>query len=177
MPTATAAWEEAVASVPPAVVVYFTLELQHPGFLEGAVNVPIRIVNGVTADQTFTIEAGGAFGGGTPQVFKAIPFEADFPEFSEGRVPETRISVDNVLREILPHIQAAMAFRADLKALYREYRSDDTSAPCYGPVEFVVRDVSITGTRLEGTARLDNLASRKVPSRIYSVKDFPGLQP
>lgn len=177
MATGNAAWEEAVASVPPDVTVYFTLELQHPGFVELGTPVAIRIVTGVSSDQTFTIEAGGAFGGGTPQVFKAIPFEADYPEFAEGRVPETRITVDNVLREILPHIQAAMTFRADLKALYREYRSDDTSAPVYGPVEFIVRNLTVSGTRLEGVARLDNLASRKVPSRIYSVKDFPGLQP
>jgi hypothetical protein len=177
MPTGNAAWEEAVASVPTELVIYFTLELQHPGFLEGAVEVPIRIVNGVSTDQTFTIEAGAVFNPGAPATFKAIPFEAEYPEFAEGRVPETRISVDNVLRELLPHIQNAMTFRADLKALYREYRSDDTSAPCYGPVEFIVRQLSVTGTRLEGVARLDNLASRKVPSRIYSLQDFPGLQP
>jgi uncharacterized protein DUF1833 len=177
MPTGNAAWQEAIASVPPEIVLYFTLELQHPGFLEGGVEVPIRIVNGVTTDQIFTIEAGAAFDAGQPATFKAIPFESEFPEFAEGRVPETRIAVDNVLREILPHIQNAMTYRADLKALYREYRSDDTSEPCYGPVEFIVRQLSVTGTRLEGVARLDNLASRKVPSRIYSLQEFPGLQP
>ena len=53
-------------------------------------------------------------------LFSAIPFYADFPEFAEGRVPETRITVDNVSRELVPHIEFAMSVRADLIAIYRE---------------------------------------------------------
>jgi hypothetical protein len=80
-------------------------------------------------------------------------------------VPEARIAIDNVARELLPHIERAMTYRADLVA------------PCYGPVEFVIRNASMTGTRIEGGARLDNLAGRKFPSRLYTLRDFPGLQP
>ena len=71
--------------------------------------------------------------------FAAIPFQAEYPEFAEGRVPEARIAIDNVARELLPHIERAMIYRADLIAIYREYRSDDVTVPCYGPVEFVIR--------------------------------------
>jgi hypothetical protein len=175
----TAAWEEAVASVPASVVVYFTLELQHPGFLDetGENQIPIRLVTGAREAMQLGIEDGAAFNGGEMATFAAIPFQAEYPEFAEGRVPEARIAIDNVARELLPHIERAMTYRADLIAIYREYRSDDPTSPCYGPVEFVIRNASMTGTRIEGIARLDNLASRKFPSKLYTLRDFPGLQP
>ena len=42
-------------------------------------------------------------------LFAAIPFYADFPEFAEGKVPETSITVDNVSRELVPHIESGAA--------------------------------------------------------------------
>ena len=69
-----------------------------------------------------------------------------------------------------------MQLRANLIAIYREYRSDDVSAPCFGPVEFIVRQVSMTGTRIEGMASIDDLANKKFPSRVYTTKEYPGLQ-
>jgi hypothetical protein len=178
MPTGTAAWEEADASVPASVKVYFTLELQHPGFVDGSSNpIPIRCVAHVSDDTSFRIEDGAVFNAGTMAPFSAIPFYADFPEFAEGRVPETRITVDNVSRELVPHIESALSLRADLIAIYREYRSDDLSAPCFGPVEFIVRNITMTGTHIEGMASIDNLANKKFPSRVYTTKEYPGLQP
>ena len=178
MPRGTAAWEEAEASVPASVRVYFTLELQHPGFVDDTNNsIPIRCVTGVYEDMQLGIEDGALFNAGQLATFAAIPFQADFPEFEEGKVPETRIIVDNVSRELVPHIESAVHLRADLIAIYREYRSDDVSAPCFGPVEFIVRQVSMTGTRIEGMASIDNLANKKFPSRVYTTKEYPGLQP
>ena len=85
--------------------------------------------------------------------------------------------VDNVSRGLVPHIERAIEFRADLIAIYREYRSDDLSAPCYGPVEFVVRRITMSGTRIEGMASIDNLANRKFPTRVYTTREYPALQP
>jgi hypothetical protein len=177
VPQGTAAWEEAEASVPASVQVYFTLELQHPGFVDESSNpVPIRCVTGVYEDMQLGIEDGAVFNAGQMATFAAIPFHADFPEFAEGKVPETRIIVDNVSRELVPHIESAVQLRADLIAIYREYRSDDLTAPCFGPVEFIVRQVSMTGTRIEGMASIDDLANKKFPSRVYTTKEYPGLQ-
>jgi hypothetical protein len=178
VPQGNAAWEEAAASVPASVKVYFTLELQHPGFVDETMTpIPIRCVAGVAEDIQFGIEEGATFNGGEMATFTAIPFYADFPEFAEGKVPETRVVLDNVSRELVPHIEAALAVRADLIAIYREYRSDDLSAPCYGPVEFVVRRITMSGTRIEGMASLDNLANKKFPTRVYTTREYPGLQP
>jgi hypothetical protein len=178
MPTGTAAWEEANASVPASVRVYFTLELQHPGFVDEAMSpIPIRCVTGMFEDMQFGIEEGAVFNAGEMATFTAIPFYADFPEFAEGKVPETRITVDNVSRELVPHIERAIQVRADLIAIYREYRSDDLSAPCFGPVEFTVRNITMSGTRIDGMASIDNLANKKFPTRVYTTREYPGLQP
>jgi hypothetical protein len=178
VPQGDAAWEEAAASVPASVKVCFTLELQHPGFVDETMSpIPIRCVTGVFEDMQFGIEDGAMFNGGEMAPFTAIPFYADFPEFAEGKVPETRITVDNVSRELVPHIERAVGLRADLIAIYREYRSDDLSAPCYGPVEFIVRNITMSGTRIEGTASIDNLANKKFPTRVYTTREYPGLQP
>lgn len=171
----TEAWEEAEATAPPDVVVYHTLELQHPAFLEGGVQVPIRCVTAVADDMMFGIEAGATFNAGEMATFQAIPFSAERPEFAEGQTPQCAITIDGVAREITQHLEAAVQVKADLIAVYREFRSDDLTEPCYGPVHFVMRKVTVSGTKVTGTARLADLANRKFPFKVYSINEFPGL--
>lgn len=173
----TAAWEEAEASAPPDVIVYPTLELRHPAFVEGspAQAIAIRVVSGPVDDMQFTIEDGAVMNGGETVTFTAIPFFADRPEFAEGRTPETQVTIDNVAREMVGLLEQAVQIKADLIVAYREYRSDDTSEPCYGPVEFKMRKVVMSGTTLTGIAKLDDLANRKFPWRTYRTSEFPGL--
>jgi hypothetical protein len=166
----TAAWEESEATAPPGVLTYCTLELQHTSF-----EVPVRVVTGVDTDQSFTIEEDADFNGGTSQTFTAVPFYAERPEFAEGKTPTCLVTVDNVGRELAPKLEAAVLVKADLAVLYREYRSDDLTEPCYGPVRFVMKRVSVKGTSVVGTAQLDDLANRKFPYKVASVKEFPGL--
>lgn len=168
------AWAEAEATVAPSVLVFDTLELQHPAFLEGETPIPLRFVCDVEP-RTLTIEDGADFDPGAPVTFQPIAFEASFPEFAEQRIPEVRVAVDNVARELMPYLEAAVVVRADLKVLVRQYREDDTSEPVYGPVEFVIRKVTVTGTRVEGMARLEDLTNMKFPSRVYTRAQFPAL--
>lgn len=173
----TEAWEEAEATAPPDIVVYHTLELQHPAFLEGspAEEVPVRIVADVHEDQTFGIEEGATFDGGETVTFQAVPFYAERPEFAEGRTPECQVTIDNAAGEIAQYLEAAVQIKADLVVLYREYRSDDLTEPCYGPIQFVMRKVTINGTSVTGMARLDDLANKRFPSKSYTIAEFPGL--
>lgn len=171
----TAALEEAEASVPADIVVYPTLELRHPAFVELGEPVAIRIVSGPAENMDFGIEDGAAMNGGETVTFIALPFFAERPEFAEGRMPECQITVDNVNRELVPRLQEAVKIRADLIVEYREYRSDDLTAPCYGPVAFNMRKVKMTGTSLTGVAKLDDLANRKFPKRVYRPHEYPGL--
>jgi hypothetical protein len=173
----TTAWEEAEASAPPGVLIYSTLELQHPAFLQGEppVQVPIRVVTGVSDDTVFGIELGATFDPGAMVTFQAVPFYSERPEFAEGKVPEVQIQIDNIGREILGYLDAAVQIKADLITIYREYRSDDLTEPCYGPIQFVMRKVKVGGTLVVGTARLDDLANRRFPFKSYTINEFPGL--
>lgn len=95
--------------------------------------------------------------------------------FDDGRMPESQVTIDNVARDMIRILEDAVKIRADLIISYREYRSDDLTAPCYGPVEFKMRKVTLSATTLIGTARLDDLANRKFPARVYTTNEFPGL--
>lgn len=172
----TTAWEEAEASAPPGTLTYCTIELQHPAFLDESDNpIPVRCVTDVADDMEFGIEDGAEFDAGEMATFQAVPFYAERPDFAEGRTPECAITVDGVGDELIPRIESAVGIKADLTLIYREYQTPDLSAPVYGPVRFVVRRVSVNGTTITGTAQLDDLANRKFPRRIATVRDFPGL--
>lgn len=168
------AWAEAVASCPTDVQTISTIELQHPQFAEDGAPVALRFVLDAV-DRVLGIETGALFGGGESVPFSACAFAAEYPEVAEGQVPRCKISVDNVSRHLTPHLNAAVQVRADLALIYREYRSDDVSEPCYGPVRFTVREVTVTGTRVEGIATLKDLTNSKFPRRVYTRKLFPGL--
>lgn len=167
-----AAWEEAVASVRPDLIVYATLELWHPSF-----SVPVRAVTGVYSNMNFTLEGGAPRNGGQSVTFSAIPFRADWPEVSERTPPQIKVTIDNVARELAPVLEGALAYRGDLQALYREYRSDQLTAPCYGPITLVVKKVTVTGASVIGVAQIVNLANRKFPYKTYTLTEFPSLLP
>lgn len=170
----TAAWEEAEAICPSEGSTYVTLELQHPAFLEAGVPVALRFVLDVQPRQ-LGIEAGAAFDAGTVQEFAPIAFSASRPEVAEGQAPQCKISIDNVADDLTEHMEAAVAVRADLTLIYREYRTDDVSEPCYGPVEFQVRQARMTGTRIDGVAKLADLVNTKFPRMVYSRAEYPAL--
>lgn len=165
---------EAYASSPPSQRTYFTLELQHSTF-----NEPARVVTGVGGDKQFGIELGAALNPGEMVTFIACPFRADPPEQREGLPPQCKVSIDNVTRELWPKIKVAMGVREYLKVLYREYVDSDLTEPAYGPVEFVLREVSMTGTTLTGTAVVNNLLNKRFPRKDmnYNYVDFPSLLP
>jgi len=52
-------------------------------------------------------------------MFLACPFTADYPEQREGQPPSTKIKIDNVNRELVPLIRAALGVRQYIEVLYR----------------------------------------------------------
>jgi hypothetical protein len=98
------------------------------------------------------------------------------PEFAEGKPPECNVTIDNVARLLIPYLNNAVRTRADLVAIWRQWRSDMTDAPCFGPITFTVRRVTVNGTRVQGVAKLDDLVNMKFPRRVYTIGQFPGLQ-
>lgn len=172
----TDAWEEAEASNPPGVDTYDTLELRHAAFVDSITGpFAARVVNGSTSPVNLTLEDESLLNGGESVQFSAVEFFAERPEFADGTTPSCKIAVDNIGEELKPYLEAAVAMRSDLVAIYRQYRSDDTSEPCYGPIEFTIRKVTVSSSRLEGMAALDNLSNKKFPTKLFTFELFPGL--
>jgi hypothetical protein len=174
MPSQNEALLEAYASCPPSARVYFTLEIWQSSFATAA-----RVVANVGDDTEFGIEAGAPRDGGAMVTFLACPFTADYPEQREGQPPSTRIKIDNVNRELVPQIRAALGTRQYIQILYREYLGSDLSEPAYGPIEFQLSNVQMVGASLIGTAMVKNLQNKRFPrlNKNYDYLQFPSLMP
>jgi hypothetical protein len=174
MPTHSEAMQEAIAACPPSARIFYTLEIWQSSFAE-----PARVVANVGDDMAFGIEPGAPRDGGAMVTFIACPFTAEYPEQREGQPPSTRIKIDNVNRELVPQIRAALGVRQYIQILYREYLGSDLTEPAYGPIEFELRDVQMVGASLTGTAMVRNLQNKRFPrlSKNYDYIQFPSLLP
>lgn len=170
-----AVWAEAEASCPTTYDVFETIELQHPAFVDGSgLPIALRFVLDVEA-RILGIEAGALFTPGEMASFDPTAMECEKPELSDGAVPRARLAIDNVGKQIEPYLAAALGYSADLKVIFRSYRSDDTSTPIYGPVEFVLTDLTVDGGRVEGVATIADFGDAMVPSRVYRPDEYSGL--
>jgi hypothetical protein len=174
MPTHNEALLEAYAACPPSARIFYTLEIWQSSFVQAA-----RVVANVAEDMVFGIEAGAPRDGGAMVTFIACPFTADYPEQREGQPPTSKIKIDNVNRELVPKIRAALDVREYIQILYREYLLSDLTEPAYGPVEFELRNVQMVGASLTGTAMVRNLQNRRFPrlNKNYDYIQFPSLLP
>jgi uncharacterized protein DUF1833 len=143
MPSHNEALLEAYASCPPSARIYYTLEIWQSSFAQAA-----RVVANVGDDMVFGIEPGAPRDGGAMVTFIACPFSAEYPEQRDGQPPSTGLKIDNVNRELVPQIRAALGTRQYIQILYREYRGSDLTEPAYGPIEFELRNVQMVGASL-----------------------------
>ena len=169
------AWEEAQASCPPSVRQYDTLEIYHPSF-EG---IPARVVANVADDMEFTLEPDAEFDGSASVSFQACPLSFGWPEVKQAQPPQAKVSIDNVNRELVPKIRAALGIRAYISVIYRQYLSSDLTEPAYGPVKFLLKDVQMQSTKLTGNVIVAMLSNRRIPkqNKNYDYNQFPSLIP
>lgn len=174
MATHNEALLEAYASCPPSAQVYHTLEIWQSSF-----DVPARVVANVGDDMTFGIELSAPRNPGETVTFIACPFESKYPEQRQGQPPQTDIKIDNVNRELVPKIRAALGYREYISILYREYLATDLTQPAYGGVEFELRNVKMVGASLTGTVMVKNLQNKRFPrlTKNYDYVQFPSLLP
>ena len=104
MPTHNEALLEAYAACPPSAWIYYTLEIWQSSFAEPARRQCRRRYGP-------RIEAGAPRDSGAMVTFTACPFTADYPEQREGQPPTSKIKIDNVNRELVPKIRAALGVR------------------------------------------------------------------
>jgi len=136
MPGQNEALMEAYASCPPSQKIYDTLEIDHPSFA-----TPAYIVANVGDDKAFGIEAGATHNAGLMVTFLACPLTSPWPEQREGQPPSAVVEIDNVNRELVPKIRGALAIRAYITVIFRQYTTGDLTEPAFGPIEYILKDV------------------------------------
>ena len=170
--TLSEAIKEAYASAPSNEVIHHTLEIWHPNF-----SVPIYVVRDF-GDLTATIEAGAARNAGQAVTFVGFAFDIVPPEVDLGGVPQCVIEIDNVSREILANIEAAMNSTQTITVIYRAYLSSDKSAPENDPpLELTIHSITADPFKVRAVAGFGSLANLKFPRQEYSAEVFPGLIP
>lgn len=144
-----------------------TIELSHPGFSQ-----VYRIVRNKTDGLTATLETSETvdfdyyplrINQGSSRDDLDYSFNIDFGDLGEVLPTE----LDNVLE--------SDSFDVKPTLIYRTYRSDDLSAPMYGPITLEIIEISFqkTGASFEAKAPRINLSKT---GEVYSVERFPTLR-
>ena len=162
--TLSEAIKEAYASAPADVVIYHTLEINHPAFSE-----PIYVVRDYQ-DLNANLEDG------TPVTFLRFAFNLVKPEVSATGVPQCTVEIDNVSRDILANVQLAMGSTALITMTYREYISTDLSGPQNDPpMTMVLSNIQADVFKVRATASFGDLNNKRFPNEEYTAERFPGL--
>lgn len=167
--------KEAYASAPSDIVIYDTMELIHPNFVDDEGNkTSIRVVRG-NEDITATLEADAPVNKGEAVKFIGYPFDFKRPAVTERAGPTMTVTIDNVSKEIGRNIERAVSSMEVIRMIYRPYTSDDLTSPQYNPpLEMTLTDIEVSVFKVSGTARFANLANRKFPYAVYTPQEFPG---
>ena len=175
-PALEQAIREAYASAPSDTVILHTLELRHPAFVDDdgkptAVRV-VRDHGGLTA----RLEAGAPLDAGELVRFVALGFELELPPVDTAPVPEIAVTLDNVSREIVRHLDAAATSLERIEVTYRPYLSTDLEGPQMDPpLTLTLTEVEADVFRATGRARMLDIGNKAFPGDLYTAKRFPGL--
>ena len=172
-PSLSDALREAYASAPVDQVIWHTLELWHPAF-----SAPIRVVRDV-ASLDARIEAGADRDADEVVSFAPYAFDVIPPEVTSDALPQVTIEIDNVGREILAQIDAAILAGDPIEVIYRQYLSDTAldGPENDPPLRLTLMQISATPLRIRAVAGFALLIDRKFPGLEYDLDTFPGLAP
>ena len=175
-PSLSHAIREAYASAPTDVVILHTLEFRHPEFRDEAGNTTaIRVVRD-QVDLDAKLEASAPANGGETVRFVAMAFDLELPPVDVTPVPEIVVTLDNVSREIVRHLDAAVQSQAMIEVTYRPYLSNDLAGPQMDPpITLVLTEVEADVHRITARARMMDIGNKTFPGRTYTATEFPGL--
>ncbi|BAO70045.1 phage-related conserved hypothetical protein [Bordetella bronchiseptica RB50] len=170
------ALKEAYASAPQDRVVFDTLELRHPAFVDPhGEPTAVRVVLGYE-DIRARLETEAPLDGGQDVMFQAGAFRFRLPGFEEGQVPSLLIAIDGASEQIVDHVEAAVQSRFPIYVTYRPYLSTDLSMPQMNPpITMELNKVTVTGSSVSGTATLSDVHNWAFPHERYVRERFPGL--
>lgn len=166
----------AYASAPEDEIVFDTIELLHPSFMDAGVNVSVRAVNDHTP-LLATLEATAPMNPGVEVEFKPIGFRfVRPPETESANLPEVELQVDNVSRILVPYLDQAKESRVPITLIWRPYLLSDLSGPHMDPpLQLTLRSIGGDMSTMTARAGFTDLANRRFPASEYTAKKFPGL--
>jgi len=172
-PALSAAIAEAYASAPVDQVILHTVELHHPVF-----TVPVRVVRD-RASLDARLEATAPLDAGAVVTFIPYAFDLTPPDQTSSGSPQCVLEIDNVSREILVQVRAAIREAAPVLVIYRAYLD---GAALDGPendppLVMELQQLSATPLRIRGVAGFPDLLGKAFPRLSYDLAKFPGLTP
>lgn len=175
-PTVSDALAEAYATAPADELVYHTLELRHPAFVDATGRRDSVWLVADNQDLLASVESGAPVRGGLLTRFVAFPFSFSLAPIEAGSLPEIQLVVSSVNRLMVEQLDLAVAAGEEIVAVYRPYLDSDKTAPQMIPApSFVLSDVKVTVMRVSARARTSVDLRGAFPRRLYTAALFPGL--
>jgi len=170
------ALKEAYASAPSNVVILHTLELRHPSFVdEQGLPTTVRVVRDNT-DLVAKLEDNAPLNPTEWVTFIAMGFDLELPPVDTAPVPEISITLDNVSREMVTHLNNAAESQDKIEVTYRPYLSTDLEGPQMDPpITLVLTEVEADVFKVTGRARMLDIGNKAFPSITYNSTNYPGL--
>lgn len=164
--------KEAYAAAPNSEVVYHTLEIYHPSFA-----TPIRVVRDFV-DISAKLESTAPRDASTYQTFIGYAFDIMPPEVSSTGVPQLQITIDNVSRDIMAGLEAAVTTSTPITVIYRMYLASDLTGPQNNPpMALTIISMQADVFKVTATATFGDLVNKRFPNNLYTIETFPGLVP
>ena len=203
-PSLDQAIREAYASAPSDTVILHTLELRHPAFVDDDGRpTAVRVVRNFADEESWLrlagaevrtvldampaegrdlvglvarLEADAPKDAGRMVPFIALAFDLELPPVDSAPVPEIAVTLDNVSREIVRHLDAAATSLERIEVTYRPYLSTDIEGPQMDPpITLTLTEIEVDVFRATGRARMLDIGNKAFPAETYTAKRFPGL--
>jgi hypothetical protein len=174
--TLNSAIAEAYASAPSDVVILHTLEIRHPTFVDDdGLSIAVRVVRD-NQNLNATLEDTAPLQSGEVVEFVAMGFDLELPPIDTAPVPEISVTLDNVSRELIKHLDSAVQSQDMIEITYRPYLNNDSSGPQIDPpLTLTLTEVSVDVMKVTGKARMLDIGNKAFPSETYNASRFAGL--
>lgn len=184
MATASEALKEAYAHASVEDVILHTLELHHSSFTD-----PVRVVNDfgtlLQASATYggldiyghslTLESTAPRNPGEAVEFVGLYFNMELPAQSANQLPEVRITLDNVTREVSQYLDEAVESNEPITVIYREYLLNTPTVVQFKLEGLDIHKVTSRTNTVTMSAVFADLTNKSFPDRVYRPEEFPGL--
>lgn len=164
----------AVAGQPALLTLAFT----HPLIVNPLTGeqMAVYVVN-AWEDLVATLEADAPLDGGQAVTFRAVPMEITLPtEADNAPQGEVSITISNVTRVLMPHLEAVAASQEPVTLIARTYLPGDTSAPHESPpLRVTLRGATATVQAVSARAGFGDITNRRFPLHEYTPEQFRGL--